>query len=353
MITKPQLLAAAALTAATANKPITRALAAAVKENLSAGEPRWWQAAAAGWKGRYFRSPDAALLLVLAAMHHEALSGHELAAELAAMLPSCGGEPKPDLTRVAYEFLQAPSPNFLMTVAHRRVRQFTVFDAYQWTVFAQPMFQRRALPYHVVELGTVAGLGACVDLFDSAPGFDASLIEARVGLDDSVLDVRQDADVQWAVACYLPDDLAMIAAAARTAGRLREALNEDAALVQVAGCATLEGPAFVEKNVPLDAEVGLLLFSSGMRQELAPEDMRTWTLSMHALLKGWGDRGLWVQFENDPQAGTAEIVLHRHRGNSVASVRAQAMRIVPGSALDVQNDVPGVAAFFSEIVPAK
>jgi hypothetical protein len=315
VVTKDALIGAAK-TALAGNKkrPATAAALGAIGATLEAGEPAWWRGAQSAWASRRFTTPDEALLLVWAAIHFEALSGHPLAAQL----PACGGAPTGALGEQVRAFLDAPPHGFYASLA-RRYCGFSSYWNSRWREPAQLFFQKRSLPYYLVELNSTGGLGACVDLLYPLKGFDSRLVEARVALEDPPLDLRRDEDAKWGVACCLPDDILTIRDFAHSARLLRELLGSSEGLLQQAACAPALAPAFVAKNIPVEPEAGLLLVSYAFAEALAPEQRAPAGTAMLQALAPWGERALWVDLEhNEKDYWTIELRLCRPRAGALA-----------------------------------
>ena len=314
MITKQALIAAAkAAQAANPARPLLAAALGAVGAQLESSDPPWWQAASAAWPQRHFDTADEALLLIWAAMHDQALSGHALGAEL----PSCFGTPTGKLADAVTRFLQAPPTEFILSLTTRLYRRHASYWASRWVEPARLFFSRRELPFYLLELRSCGGLGACADLITprkKKKSFDSELVEARVALDDAILDLRKDSDAKWLIACCGPDDIAGIKDAARWTRRLRGLLEADAAVVQGASCALALTPAFVAKNIPVAEDSGLLIFSSRFAASLPAGPRETASLAMAQALRPWGDRALWVDIERSKaDAWTEELHVGRGR----------------------------------------
>lgn len=315
MVTKEALIfAAKAAITGNKNRPATAAALGAIGATLEAGEPAWWRGAQAAWASRRFNTADEALLLVWAAIHYEALSGHPLAAQL----PACGGAPTDALGPQVRAFLDAPPHGFYACLS-RRYCGFSSYWNSRWREPARMFFQKRSLPYYLIELNSTGGLGACVDLLYPLKGFDSGLVQARVALEDPPLDLRRDEDAKWGVACCPPDDVPAIRDFAHSARLLRETLAGSEGLLQQAACATAVSPAFVAKNIPVDPEAGLLLLSYAFAETLAPEQKKPVGAAMVQALAPWGDRALWVDVVHSAEDyWTLEVLVSRPRGKALA-----------------------------------
>ena len=327
VITKAQLLGAAEVSArGNAAHPFTQAAIAAIGADLAAGAAAWWPAAEAAWQARHFADADQALHLVWSAMHYEALSGHPLGKQLL----TCGGEPSGALGQAVREFLAAPPAGFQVSLASRWPRVFSPFWAKQWLDPARLFFQRRKLPYTVVELNSPGGLGTCIDLLTLGhKGFDSALVEARLGLDQRPLDLRKDDDAKWLIACCLPDESPSVRASAAGARKLRGLLAEDEALVQLADCAPALAPAFIAKNLPPDPEAGLLVFSTSFLRDLGRQESMAAAQALGRALGAWDDRALWVAVEPRVDPSWIDVVVKRRQGDLFVPHLFRSVRFAP------------------------
>jgi hypothetical protein len=329
----------------TRTRPVTNGLSAALGVVLDDPKSKLWQAIEPAWKGRYFQSPSSALALVHAAIHYDALLGTERAAALAGKFLTCGGMPGPGIKEAAVEYLAEPTPTLQAALKERVLRQYNPFIAWQWMNFADIYFQKRGMNYHVVEFNSPGGLGACADALEGPKGFNSGLIEARLALDEPMLDITKDADAQWLVACFMPEDMAQISQLARATANLRDCLKRDKDFLQTAACPSHLGSAFVAKNIPVEEDTGLMIFSVRLNSEMPHEHRKSWSDSNIELMKAWQGRALWVQFENKPGVDGA-IFLYRWKDGKLASY--EAMRFFGnGSDAKILADLEAIGAFLA------
>lgn len=298
MIAKADLIGAArAALAGNPSRPLTAACLGAIGASLEAGEPTWWRETSQRWAQAQRHFPDAgqALMLLWAAVHMEALAGHPLAAQL----PTCGGAPTEDLAQAVLDFLAAPPLRFYESIGRRRCRYGQLWGE-QWLDPARLFFERRKLSYFVVDITSVGGLSACADLLQPRKAFDSELIEARVGLQSPALDLRKDNDAMWVVAGALPDDAASVRACAKAMRKLRGLLAEEPQTVQIAACPLEAAGSFIQKNIPVAPEGGLLVTSIAALAEQLDSARKPWLAAMQQALAPWADRALWVDLEPQP-----------------------------------------------------
>src|SRR5579859_3659823 len=214
--------------------PVTAAILRWTAEQLKRGEPPWWKVLAKAWEKRRFVAWTEAWGLYLAALHFEALSDAD--SPLVPFFPSCGGtaeaDPSPGLAR----FLAAPTASFLENLRGRQRRTYVAARATLWTGPAMLFFQRRGLPYYLVEVNAGAGLDLGADLVARPKGFDPELVAARIGLDEEPLELSDVAQRRWLTAAIPPDDKAAIAQLDAAIEALRKRSTGEAAFVQLAAC---------------------------------------------------------------------------------------------------------------------
>ncbi len=91
--------------------------------------------------------------------------------------------------------------------------------------------------------------------------------------------------------------------------------KNEAAFLQLAPCPAEKAAAFVAKNIPSDdADVGILLFNMGTTVRMTDAEYAAYSSAVGAMLKAWGDRGLWVEVENvrgETFSTTFQIRAHR------------------------------------------
>lgn len=290
MIAKQALIEAADRAASDPSRPLSAQCARAIGAQLEREDPPWWKEAQTAWKDRYFPSADQALLLVIAALHHEGVRGRSLAA----VLPTCGGDAA-GLPKAVAAFLESPTPGFAASLSRRFVN-YSSYWASRWLEPAELFFQRRGARYRLVEFNSAGGLGAFADRITPKDGFDSSLIESRAGLSEAPLDLRRDADAQWLLACNPMDDAA-VADAARAARRLREELALRPETRGWACAAAADATEDPRRFAPPVEGSGLLVFSLGWLSQSAPARRAAASAALMELLAAWGGRALWIEVD--------------------------------------------------------
>lgn len=296
-------------------------------EALKRGEPPWWKAMAKAWEKRRFVAWSEAWSLYLTALHFEALSDAEC--PLVPFFPSCGGtaeaEPGPGLAK----FFADPPPSFFENLRERHRRTYVAPRASMWLSPAMLFFQRRGLPYYAVEVNAGAGLNLAPDVVAKQKDFDSSLVAARVGLDPQPLDLTDIASRRWLTAGIWPDDVSAITQLDAAVEAVLQRSKSEANFIQLVACAPEKAPAFVTRNIPSDdPDVGLLLFNMGTTVRMDDAEYAAFGSAVAAMLKPWGDRGLWVEMESvrgETFSSTYQLRVHRLvegtlRGMVMASV---------------------------------
>lgn len=296
-----------------AGLPVSASVLRWTADALKRGEPPWWKAAAKAWENRRFVAWSEAWSLYLTALHFEALNDAEC--PLVPFFPSCGGtaeaEPGPGLAKF---FADVPG-SFFENLRERHRRTYVAPRAAMWLSPAMLFFQRRGLPYYVVEANAGAGLNLAPDVVAKQKGFDSSLVAARIGLDPQPLDLSDIASRRWLTAGIWPDDLPAIAQLDAAIEAVQKRSQDEANFIQLAACAPEQAPAFVTKNIPSDdADVGLLLLNMGTTVRMTDAEYAAYGAAVAAMLKPWGDRGLWVEMENvrgETYSATYQLRVHR------------------------------------------
>ena len=294
--------------------PVTSALLRETAEQLKRGDPPWWKVMVKAWEKRTFVAWTEAWSLYLAALHFEALSDADC--PLTPYFPSCGGtaeaDPAPGLSR----FLAAPPPSFFENLRGRNRRTYVAPRATLWMSPAILFFQRgRGLPFYLVEANAGAGLNLAADLTARPKGFDSGLVAARIGLDAQPLDLSDLVHRRWLTAGISPDNLPAIAELDAAIDAVQTRLKDEVAFLQLAPCPPEKAAAFIEKNIPAgDPDAGLLLFNMGTTVRMTDPEYAAYAQSIAAMLKAWGDRGLWMEIENvrgETYSTTYQLRVHR------------------------------------------
>lgn len=296
--------------------PVSSAVLRWCAEQLKRGEPAWWKGVAKAWEKRRLGTWSEGWGTFLAALHFEALNDAD--SPLVKYFPSCGGtgeaDPAPGLAR----FFAAPPPSFFANLRDRRLVAYVGPSSAAWVGPAMLYFQRRGLPFYLVELNAGAGLNLIGDLMSEKilgqKNFDASLIAARIGLEGRPLDTTDLADRRWLTAGILPDNAFAIAHLDGSIDLLQKRLREEPTFVQMVPCPFDKALAFVAKNIPADdPDVGLLLFNTGVTSRVDEASYAATSAAIAAALKPWGDRGLWVEAE--PVRGDATELIQQTRAH--------------------------------------
>jgi uncharacterized protein DUF2332 len=303
--------------------PVTSAVLRWTAEQLKRGEPPWWKAMAKAWEKRAFVAWSEAWSLYLTALHFEALNDAEC--PLVPFFPSCGGTAEADPTTALARFLSDPPPSFLENLKTRHRRTFVAPRSVLWMSPAMLFFQRRGLPYYLVEVNAGAGLDLAADVLFKNGGldpkaakkkiFDSTLVAARIGLDPQPLDLADIVQRRWLTAGIFPDNVEAIGQLDSAIDGVQKRAKDEAAFLQLAACPPEKAAAFVAKNIPADdPDVGILLFNMGTTVRMTDVEYSVYSAAIGATLKSWGDRGLWVEVENvrgETFSTTYQIRAHR------------------------------------------
>ncbi len=299
--------------ASSAAFPVTSAVLRWTADELRLGEPGWWKAFARAWQKREFVAWSEAWGLYLNALHFEALSDQK--SPLSPYFPSCGGtaeaEPAPGLAK----FFAAPTASFLTNLHDRNRRSFVAGRATLWIPPAMIFFQKRGLPYYVVEVNAGAGLNLAADVVTPQKGFDPELVAARIGLDPQPFDLSDPTERRWLKAGLWPDNTRALAEFEAAVYTIQRRLESDASFIQMAACAPENVAAFLDKNVPADdSDVGLLIFNTATTTRMNDAAYAAYSETLTNVLSHWGDRGLWVEIENvrgETFSTTQQLRVHR------------------------------------------
>jgi hypothetical protein len=183
---------------------------------------------------------------------------------------------------------------------------------------AAAAFGRR--PFHLVELGTSAGLNLVGDLLPQACRFDAAPpdwnrrhpVLTRTGLDLCPRRVADAHDRLWLKACVWADDLPRL----RRLEHAIETLLNFAGPVKMVPCSFADAPDWLLANIRPAPGEGLLVFNSIGTVYLGDEDYAGLQRGMARALAPWQGRGIWVEYERARAApqGPLELAVHRAAG---------------------------------------
>ena len=302
--------------------PVTSSILRWTADQLKRGDPAWWKPIAKAWEKRSFVAWTEAWSLYLTCLHFEALSDAEC--PLVPYFPSCGGTAEADPSVALARFLADPPPTFFEHLKSGQRRTYIAGRAIMWTAPAMLFFQRRDLPFYLVEVNAGAGINLAADLVTPVPTFDSALVSARVGLEARPLQAEDIADRRWLTAGIWPDNLPAITELDAALDKIAARTRDEAAFLQLAPCPAEKAAAFVTKNIPSDdPEVGLLIFNMGTTVRMTDADYAAYTASMAAMLKGWGERALWVEVETvrgETYSMTTQLRVHRFLGGQLRSL---------------------------------
>lgn len=302
--------------------PVTSAILKWTADQLKRGDPAWWKPIAKAWEKRPFVAWTEAWSLYLTCLHFEALSDADC--PLVPYFPSCGGTAEADPSVALARFLASPPPSFFENLKSGHRRTYISSRAILWTAPAMLFFQRRDLPYYLVEVNAGAGLDLAADVIQPSKMFDSALISARVGLEHRPLQVEDIADRRWLTAGIWPDNLDAIADLDSAIDKIAARTRDEAAFLQLAACPPEKAAAFVTKNIPSDdPEVGLLIFNMGTTVRMSDADYAAYTAGMTTMLKAWGERALWVEAESvrgETYSTTTQLRVHRILGGQLRSL---------------------------------
>lgn len=291
-----------------------------------AESPPWAGALEEAWRDRRFAVGWEAAHLLLACLHHAALSGN--APELAAVYPSCGGRGAPGGAPSAY--LRRAPPAFWRGVAENFVQTNEVDRSVPWLLVAAAAFGSRGMPFHFVEMGSSAGLNLVGDHLPHAcrfvtsrgaealppAGWDARPHEilSRTGLDIRPRRLADAEDRLWLKACVWADDRARLErldSAVETFLRLEPRADGP----RLACCTFAESPAWLLDSRPARPGEGLIVFNSIGTIYLADDEYAALREGMARALAPWAGRALWVEYERARGAADGPLELKVHRSN--------------------------------------
>lgn len=329
--------------------PVTSAILRWTAEQLKRSEPAWWKGLAKAWEKRKFVAWTEAWSLYLACLHFEALNDAEC--PLVPYFPSCGGTAEADPSVALNRFLHAPPPSFYENLRSRQRRTYLAGRSVLWMTPAVLFFQRRRMPYYLVEVNAGAGLDLAADIVLPQRGFDSDLVDARVGLEPAPLVIEDITHRRWLTAGTYPDHLEAIAQLDHAIDALAAANKEDASFIQLAPCATEKAPAFIAKNVPIEDEAGLLVFNMGATVRMTDPEYAAFAKGMAAMMSKWGERALWVEVESvrgETYSTTFQLRAHRLTGGQLRSMVLASLDLETG-----KHAYSEAADGFLSVAPAK
>ena len=309
--------------------PLYASLLAALEAELSRGEPAWFERLLEAWKGRAFATSYEPPLLVLNLLHYRALLDED--DPLRAFLPDCGGRPGPSAAPAFLAALAEAPDAFWEDLRSRRLQTNEPGRAAGWMLAACRFFRPRRLPFHLVDLGTSAGLTLAGDhqtretrleREDGSPAPEPEgwterpfPVLSRTGLDAAPRDVSNPLDRAWLKACIWPDE-ADRHARFEAAADLFLSLRRTPGGPRLARASFREMPAWIERHLEPTSEAGLLVYNSQAADFLDEKAYGELRSGLARALGPWGDRGLWAEVEmpRSTRSGFHELRAHVPRG---------------------------------------
>jgi hypothetical protein len=319
--------AAASGRAAELGRPVSARVLARLSQHCGVGGA-WWDNVLGAWGGRLWGTPREPALLLLAALHDQALA--QQTDPLARFFPTCGGAEGPDLEKAVDASLGKAGTAFFEALRLPLLRSHGAPWLSEWTIAARRLFGAAKTPFHLVHVGLGVELSLLADLCAQQADFDSALVQARLAVDRKPLDLDKAEDRRWAIACFLPEqnDTADETLHLMTRTRLRQV--KDKTLVQkLAVEEELAGP-LIAKNVPDEGE-GLLIYTDAAAWGRSKQDYQKLDEGLAAALAARGPRAAWVDLKRDPEGRRHELVVHRVIDGQRTSVSARFYEPVAGS----------------------
>lgn len=288
----------------------------------AAQDAPWLESLENAWRMRPFAVGWEAAHLLLACMHFWALKGD--AVELALLYPSCGGsggEPR----GAAKGFLRRVGQEFWERLSAALVQTNEVDRSAAWMLAAAA--ELKDTPFHLIELGTSAGLNLIGDYLPhtcrfvsdaGAPveppqGWDSipHPILSRSGLDLRPRRLEDSLDRLWLKACIWADDLARLERLER-AMQIFQRLEKTPFGPRIERCAFLDAPDWLRVNRHPNPGEGLLIFNSIATVYLNHSDYAALKRGIARSIAPWEERAIWVEFERPRHSdGPLELRIHR------------------------------------------
>jgi hypothetical protein len=321
-VTKEEFVGQLERAAATMGRlPVSAALVGWLSEELKRRDPPWWGAVLKAWEKRKFVAWTEAWGLFLTSLHYEALSDAQN--PLVPYFPSCGGTDEADPSGALAEFLRDAPKTFYEKLRTGYRRAYISARAPMWIGPALMHFQRRNLPFYLVEVNSGAGLNLAADRVVPRKGFDSELVAARIGLDPQPQQLEDISHRRWLTAAIMPDAVPLIAELDNAIETTLKFQGEDAAFIQLVECRPELAARFVGKNIPADdKEVGLLLFNMGVTVRMTDEEYEAYKNGISQMMLPWQDRALWVEVESvrgELYSTTYQVRAHRLLGGEIKS----------------------------------
>ncbi len=296
-------------------QPVTGALVRHLAAVLRQGDPAWWPKVLKAWEKRKFVAWTESWGLFLTAVHYEALSDE--VNPLVRYFPSCGGTAEADPAPALDRFLAEAPASFFERLKTGHRRSYVAARAPLWIVPAVLFFQRkRLLQFYLVEVNAGAGLDLAADLVQPQKGFSSDLVAARIGIDPEPLLLSDINQRRWLTAAVPPDNLRAIQEMDQAADLVLDRVSRDPSFVQLVPCRPELAPGFIAKNIPVEEDVGLLVYNMGTTVRMADEEYAAFQACMAETMKPWGDRALWAEVESvrgELFSTTFQLRIHRFK----------------------------------------
>lgn len=288
--------------------PIYARLLSGIESRLGSGEPEWFKRLMAAWKGRAFTTDYEAPMLLLHLIHREVLAGNTTWED-------------------ALGFLEKAPGDFFIRAASARLQTLEPARAIGWLLTACVGFMTRGAPFHLVDLGTSAGLTLIGDYWPrefsllTEEGRPAELPEhykqipypvlSRTGLDAFPVDISDDAQLLWMRASLFPEakdwEERLLRAAKLFRALIREEHGPKLLKIPFAKAAEYIGDRFKPHE-----DEGLLVYNSQATDFINEEEYDNVRDGLAKALAPWRDRAFWTEFERPRE----------HRGVSSGGKRA-------------------------------
>src|SRR5262249_24120644 len=153
------------------------------------------------WAHRKFAGWNEGWGLFLNCLHFEALNDAEN--PLVPFFPSCGGTPEADPAGALRQFLKEPTKTFLENLRVGQWRPYAPLWSPLWIGPAALYFQRRTLPFYLVQVDAGGGLDLAADTVFPNKTFMEDMVAARIGLDSPPLLMEDIAHRRWLTASLM------------------------------------------------------------------------------------------------------------------------------------------------------
>lgn len=275
--------------------PVTASLCESLSVILK-GDPPWWPKVQKAWEKRKFVTPLQPCSLFLSCVHFEVLGDDSN--PLVPFFPSVGGKLEGDLSGAFVEFLKHLPRSFLENLETQQARIYHDMLSPLWIRPAVLFFQRRNLPFYLVEVNAGAGLNLAADIIIPQKDFDSDPVAARIGLDPDPLHLENVIHRRWLNAVFMPDQIELLAALDRAIKKARERRSRDKTFIQLFKCPPELAAEFLLQNIPADdKDVGLLLFNVAATGRMTDSEYEAYKAGITAMMRPWEDRVLWAEIE--------------------------------------------------------